>query len=84
MRESEVEWESEESYYQSDDYTVREAGEETEIFTETDGELLEDQREDETDFPDDESEHYKTPRPVMRSVGHWASSLDFRLFYYLV
>ena len=67
VRESEVEWESEESYYQSDDYTVREAGEETEIFTETDGELLEDQREDETDFPDDESEHYKTPRPVLRS-----------------
>ena len=66
--ESEVEWESEESYYQSDDYTVREAGEETEIFTETDGELLEDLREEETDFPDDESEHYKTPRPVMRSV----------------
>ena len=62
-----VEWESDESYYQSDDYTVREAGEETEIFTETDGELLEDQREDETDFPDDESEHYKTPRPVLRS-----------------
>ena len=66
--EEEVEWESEESYYQSDDYTVREAGEETEIFTETDGELLEDRREEETDFPDDESEHYKTPRPVMRSV----------------
>ena len=71
VRESEVEWESEESYYQSDDYTVREAGEETEIFTETDGELLEDQREEETDFPDEEEEeeeHYKTPRPVIRSV----------------
>ena len=67
--ESEVEWESEESYYQSDDYTVREAGEETEIFTETDGEILEDQMNEETDFPDNESEHYKTPgipRPVMR------------------
>ena len=67
--EEEVEWESEESYYQSDDYTVREAGEETEIFTETDGEILEDLRNEETDFPDDESEHYKTPgipRPIMR------------------
>ena len=60
---------------------MREAGEETEIFTETDGELLEDQREDETDFPDDESEHYKTPRPVMRSVGQ---SRDYSLFCYLV
>ena len=67
--ESEVEWESEESYYQSDDYTVRGPGEETEIFTETDGEFLEEQRHEETDFPDDESEHYKTPgipRPVIR------------------
>ena len=34
---------------------------------ETEGELLEDPREEETDFPDDVSEeHYKTPRPVMR------------------
>jgi len=81
-RDSEVEWdtenEDEETYYQSDEYTERGEREDTEFFTESEGEYLDKIvdddiptiKEEETDFDDAESEHYKTPgipRPVLRS-----------------
>jgi len=81
-QESEVEWdtedEDEETYYQSDEYTERGEREDTEFFTESEGEYLDKTvdddiptiKEEETDFDDAESEHYKTPgipRPVLRS-----------------
>jgi len=84
--ESVVEWDTdedddEETYYQSDEYTDRGARDDTEFYTESEGEFLEKHvnddnddettcKEDETDFDDVESEHYKTPgipRPVIRS-----------------
>ena len=80
-RDSEVEWdtenEDEETYYQSDEYTERGEREDTEFFTESEGEYLDKIvdddiptiKEEETDFDDAESEHYKTPgipRPVLR------------------
>ena len=80
--ESEVVWDSEdddeETYYQSDEYTDRGGRDDTEFYTESEGEFLDKhddgettcrEEEEETDFDDRESEHYKTPgipRPVLR------------------
>ena len=78
MDESEVVWNSEdddeETYYQSDEYTEPGArAEDTEVFTESEGEFLDKSHDDigETDFDDEPpEEHYKTPtgipRPVLR------------------